>query len=107
LAQTKITIIDCLDEVAIPPKVREEVYKFFPDAKVAELKTGGNFPYLSRADETNMHLEVHLRRISTIEPPAATESSQQDGKQEEQEPKQELQQELKENPKEEQEKPQE
>lgn len=47
-----------MDEVAIPDKVREEVYKFYPDAKVAQLKTGGNFPYISRADEVNMHIQV-------------------------------------------------
>jgi len=62
--KSKITVIDAIDEVAIPEKLREEVYKFYPEAKVAELKTGGNFPYLSRVDEVNMHIQVHLRRTS-------------------------------------------
>jgi len=57
-----ITIIDTLDDVALPEKVRDEVYKFYPDARVAHLKDGGNFPYISRADEVNMHLQVHLRK---------------------------------------------
>jgi len=61
----KVTIIDSLDEVSVPEKLREEVYKFFPEAQVAELKTGGNFPYLSRADETNVYLQVHIRKHST------------------------------------------
>eukprot|EP01120_Amphizonella_sp_Union-15-10_P012515 TRINITY_DN5578_c0_g1_i1.p1 TRINITY_DN5578_c0_g1~~TRINITY_DN5578_c0_g1_i1.p1 ORF type:complete len:314 (+),score=69.93 TRINITY_DN5578_c0_g1_i1:69-1010(+) len=60
--QKKITIIDTMDEVAIPDKLREEVYKFYPKARVGQLKEGGNFPYLSRADEVNMHLTVHLRK---------------------------------------------
>jgi len=59
--KSKITIIDCLDEVAIPLKLREEVYKLYPEAKVCEMKVGGNFPYLSRPDEVNLYLEVHLR----------------------------------------------
>lgn len=27
------------------------------------LKTGGDFPFLSRADEVNLHLQLHLRRV--------------------------------------------
>ena len=27
----------------------------------------GNFPYLSRPEEVNMHIEVHLRRIAELE----------------------------------------
>ena len=49
-----ITVMDVLDICAISTKVREEVYKFYPDAKLAHLKSGGNFPYLSRVDECNM-----------------------------------------------------
>jgi maspardin len=30
------------------------------------LKSGGNFPYLSRADEVNMLIEVHLRNNGYI-----------------------------------------
>jgi len=59
--KSKITVIDCLDEVTIPLKLRDEVYKYYPEAKLVELKTGGNFPYLSRADEINMYIQIHLR----------------------------------------------
>ena len=38
--------------------MKEEIYKCYPDAKRASLKTGGNFPYLSQADEVNLHLQV-------------------------------------------------
>jgi len=63
LPVSNITIIDVLDDVIIPEKVRDEVYKTYPNARQALLKTGGNFPYLSRADEINMHIEVHLRAV--------------------------------------------
>jgi len=62
LAPENITIIDTLDDIALPENVREEVYKFYPEARVAHLKDGGNFAYISRADEVNMHLQVHLRK---------------------------------------------
>jgi len=101
--KSKITIIDCIDEVAVPPKLREEVYKYYPEAKIAELKTGGNFPYLSRSDEINMHIQVHLRRSSTqsennqedahVEDEVPLKSNKQksaEGKQEENENKKEV-----------------
>lgn len=44
--------------MSIPFKLRDEVYKLYPDAKVCELKVGGNFPYLSRPEEVNLYLEV-------------------------------------------------
>lgn len=56
-----VTIIDVFDEYALSSPVREDVYKCYPDAKLANLKTGGNFPYLSRSDEVNLHLQIHLR----------------------------------------------
>jgi maspardin len=62
LASEHITVLDTLDDIALPDNLREEVYKFYPDARVALLKTGGNFAYLSRADEVNMHIQIHLRR---------------------------------------------
>jgi len=61
IEKSKLTVLDCLDEVAIPDKMREEVYKLFPDAKIAELRTGGNFPFLSRGDEVNVYIQVHMR----------------------------------------------
>lgn len=58
-----ITIIDVFDEYALSSPVREDLYKCYPDAKLAHLKTGGNFPYLSRSDEVNLHLQIHLRQF--------------------------------------------
>jgi hypothetical protein len=48
----------CLDEVSIPQKLRDEVYSVLTDAKIAQLKSGGNFPFLSRSDEVNLYIEV-------------------------------------------------
>uniref|UniRef100_A0A1B6GIW3 Maspardin n=1 Tax=Cuerna arida TaxID=1464854 RepID=A0A1B6GIW3_9HEMI len=58
-----VTIIDVFDEYALSSPVREEIYKFYPNAKLAHLKSGGNFPYLSRSDEINLHLQIHLRKF--------------------------------------------
>lgn len=51
------------DHCALSQNVREELYKLYPNAKRAHLKSGGNFPYLSRAEEVNMHIIVHLRKF--------------------------------------------
>ncbi len=48
------------DEYALSNAVREEVYKCYPNAKLAHLKSGGNFPYLSRSAEVNLHLQVNI-----------------------------------------------
>jgi len=58
-----VTIIDVFDKCALSQEVREETYKYYPDAKLAHLKTGGNFPYLSRSDEVNLHILIHLRNF--------------------------------------------
>lgn len=50
--------MDVWDESALSSHVRESVYKSYPHAKLAHLKSGGNFPYLSRSDEVNLHLLV-------------------------------------------------
>ncbi|CDJ45000.1 hypothetical protein, conserved [Eimeria tenella] len=34
----------------------------YPEAKIAEMRSGGPFPFLAAADEVSMHLELHLRR---------------------------------------------
>lgn len=78
--------------------MREEVYKFYPEAKIAEMKTGGNFPYLSRPDEMNMLIQVnkvycihsvkvHIRRVNDLtkvneDSPIQNEPEIKEGKQE-------------------------
>ncbi|CAH1112600.1 unnamed protein product [Psylliodes chrysocephalus] len=63
LIDLPITIIDVYDESALSNSVREELYKCYPSAKLAHLKSGGNFPYLSRFGEVNLHLQIHLRQF--------------------------------------------
>lgn len=55
-----VTIIDVFDEYALSSPVREELYKCYPSARLAHLKSGGNFPYLSRSDQVNVYLQVCL-----------------------------------------------
>ncbi|XP_031765719.1 maspardin-like [Galleria mellonella] len=62
-----ITIMDVWDESALSSQVREDIYKSYPHAKRAHLKNGGNFPYLSRSDEVNLHLLIHLRQFDNTE----------------------------------------
>lgn len=55
-----MTVLDVFDEYALSSPVREELYKCYPNAKLAHLKSGGNFPYLSRSDEVNLYLQVYF-----------------------------------------------
>ncbi|CAG0924911.1 unnamed protein product [Notodromas monacha] len=63
LREIPITLIDVWDPYALAPPVREELLRSFPHAKRAHLKSGGNFPYLSRSDEVNMHIMLHLKQF--------------------------------------------
>lgn len=64
LHDVTVTIMDVYDECALSQGVKEEMYKCYPDAKRAHLKDGGNFPYLSRSEEVNVFLQIHLRQFS-------------------------------------------
>ena len=46
------------DECAISEQVKEGLYKLYPHARRAHLKSGGNFPYLCRSSEVNLYLQV-------------------------------------------------
>jgi len=76
----KILILDSIDEVAIPENLRSDVYKFYPEAKIAEMKSGGNFPYLSRSDEINMYIQVHLRSVASLSEEEKSSNSNQNDK---------------------------
>jgi len=74
---SNMTIIDVLDDNSFPDRMREEVYKFFPEAKIALLKKGAPFPFISHADDFNLHIIVHLRKqglnpipLLPIDPPS-------------------------------------
>ena len=55
-----LTSLQVFDESALSQLVKEELYKCYPDAKRAHLKDGGNFPYLSRSTEVDLHLQVNI-----------------------------------------------
>ncbi len=50
--------VQVFDESALSQRCKEEMYKCYPEAKKAHLKSGGNFPYLSRSSEVNLMLQV-------------------------------------------------
>eukprot|EP00287_Rhodomonas_sp_CCMP768_P009528 CAMPEP_0196743940 /NCGR_PEP_ID=MMETSP1091-20130531/55258_1 /TAXON_ID=302021 /ORGANISM="Rhodomonas sp., Strain CCMP768" /LENGTH=151 /DNA_ID=CAMNT_0042090399 /DNA_START=6 /DNA_END=461 /DNA_ORIENTATION=+ len=62
----KITIIDSLDKIARPTELRDELYRRYPEAKQAHCRTGGDFPYVSVADEVNLYIEVHMRKVGVL-----------------------------------------
>ncbi|GER28003.1 alpha/beta-Hydrolases superfamily protein [Striga asiatica] len=55
------------DFCAIPQQLKDQVTERYPGARQAYLKSGGDFPFLSRPDEVNLHLQLHLRRVG-VEP---------------------------------------
>ncbi|KAJ7952453.1 Maspardin [Quillaja saponaria] len=63
LPDSSITIMDTNDYCAIPQQLKDQVSERYPGARRAYLKTGGDFPFLSRPDEVNLHLQLHLRRV--------------------------------------------
>jgi maspardin len=64
LRNVKMTLIDVFDESALTNTARDHLYQSYSHAKMAHMKTGGNFPYLSRSDEVNMHILIHLRAFN-------------------------------------------
>lgn len=46
------------DYCAIPQQLKDQLAERYPGARRAYLKTGGDFPFLSRPDEVNLHLQV-------------------------------------------------
>ncbi|KAK7251207.1 hypothetical protein RIF29_34199 [Crotalaria pallida] len=63
LSDSFITIMDTNDFCAIPQQLKDQLSERYPEARRAYLKTGGDFPFLSRPDEVNLHLQLHLRRV--------------------------------------------
>ncbi|CAH2274407.1 maspardin isoform X1 [Pelobates cultripes] len=51
------------DQSALSTDAKEEMYKLYPNARRAHMKTGGNFPYLCRSAEVNLYVQIHLRQF--------------------------------------------
>ncbi|KAK5916076.1 hypothetical protein CesoFtcFv8_001610 [Champsocephalus esox] len=63
IKEVAVTIIDVFDQSALSLEAKEEMYKLYPNARRAHLKTGGNFPYLCRSAEVNLYIQIHLRQF--------------------------------------------
>lgn len=66
--QERITILDVMDRCMIPPQLRQELVKEYPNAKYTPLKSGGDFPFLSKHSEFTMHMEIHMRNVTNWQP---------------------------------------
>ncbi|XP_020678978.1 maspardin isoform X2 [Dendrobium catenatum] len=63
LSDSLVTIMDTNDYCAIPQSLKDQVNERYPGARRAIMKSGGDFPFLSRPDEVNLYLQLHLRRV--------------------------------------------
>ncbi|KAF6152550.1 hypothetical protein GIB67_012997 [Kingdonia uniflora] len=80
LSDSCITIIDTNDYCAIPQQLKDQLSEKYPGARRAFLKSGGDFPFLSRSDEVNLHLQLHLRRVGVeAKPDLVRGSNSKDG----------------------------
>ena len=62
LDPSRISIAEANDFTVVPQDMLQTQRDRFPEARVAFLKSGGDFPFLSRPEEMSLHIEVHLRR---------------------------------------------
>lgn len=53
-------VMQVFDQSALSTEAKEEMYKLYPNARRAHLKTGGNFPYLCRSAEVNLYIQVSV-----------------------------------------------
>lgn len=63
------------DYCAIPQVLKDELAERYPEARRAYLKTGGDFPFLSRPDEVNLHLQVTYVYSASTQSQVLTETS--------------------------------
>ncbi|KAG8476579.1 hypothetical protein CXB51_033494 [Gossypium anomalum] len=67
------------DYSAIPQQLKDQLSERYPGAKRAYLKTGGDFSFLSRPDEVNLHLQLHLRQVGVEARPDLVQGIPRDG----------------------------
>lgn len=79
LPDSSITIMDTSDYCAIAQPLKDQVSEKYPGARRAYLKSGGDFPFLSRPDEVNLHLQLHLRRVGVEPRPDLVRGMEKDG----------------------------
>lgn len=59
-----VNFVQVFDQSALSLEAKEEMYKLYPNARRAHLKTGGNFPYLCRSAEVNLYIQVQSLPLS-------------------------------------------
>lgn len=59
----RITVMESSGETMVPDELRREVQRRYASSRVAELKSGGDFPFLSRPEEVALFIEVHMRGV--------------------------------------------
>lgn len=79
LSDSFITLMDTNDYCSIPQQLKDQLSERYPGARRAYLKTGGDFPFLSRSDEVNLHLQLHLRRVGVEARPDLVKGISKDG----------------------------
>ncbi|TYI34625.1 hypothetical protein ES332_A03G021300v1 [Gossypium tomentosum] len=79
LSDSFITIMDTNDYSSIPQELKDQLGERYPAARRAYLKTGADFPFLSRPDEVNLHLQLHLRRVGVEAKPDLVRTIPKDG----------------------------
>lgn len=71
LENDKITVLESNGETMVPDELRRQLKLMYQGACFAELKSRGDFPYLSRPEEVTLFIEVHMRRCSASILPTA------------------------------------
>lgn len=64
--QSKLTILESNGETMVPEDLRRDMMRRYPQAKVAHLQGGGDFPYLSSPSEVTLFIEVHMRGVGVF-----------------------------------------
>jgi len=59
----RVTVVHTFDTCVTPAYMSEQLAARYLGCRLAQLKTGGDFPYLACPDEFNMMIEVHMRDI--------------------------------------------
>jgi len=79
-----LTILNSFDTAHNSCRCQCELYDKYPEGRVADIKCGGDFPYLAYSDDVNLHILVHLRHVGCrttnlpISPAPAHEESSND-----------------------------
>lgn len=66
LESHEITILESSGDTMVPEELRRQLKLLYRGASFAELKSRGDFPYLSRPDEVTLFVEVHMRRFGAF-----------------------------------------